>query len=49
VLHDPTERLRAWAKDESCGDWHTDLLVAAVEELFQLREIPATVAEKSKP
>jgi glutamyl-tRNA reductase len=36
LLHAPTERLRAWAKDEQCGDWHTDLLVSAIEELFQL-------------
>ncbi len=38
MLHAPTERLRAWAKDDNFGDWHTDLLVSAVEELFQLRE-----------
>ena len=38
MLHTPTERLRAWAKDEHCGDWHTDLLVSAIEELFQLNE-----------
>ena len=38
ILHAPTERLRAWAKDDNFGDWHTDLLLAAVEELFDLRE-----------
>jgi glutamyl-tRNA reductase len=38
MLHAPTERLRAWAKDENFGDWHTDLLVSAIEELFELRE-----------
>ena len=37
VLHAPTERLRAWAKDE-LGDWHTDLLISAVEELFELSQ-----------
>lgn len=37
MLHGPTERLRAWAKDEHFGDWHTDLLLCAVEELFGLR------------
>ena len=42
MLHAPTERLRAWAKDDACGDWHTDLLVSAVEELFQLTDSPAT-------
>lgn len=36
MLHAPTERLRAWAKDENFGDWHTDLLVSAIEGLFQL-------------
>lgn len=36
TLHDPTERLRTWAKDDSFGDWHTDLLLAAIEELFEL-------------
>jgi glutamyl-tRNA reductase len=41
LLHAPTERLRAWAKDDHCGDWHTDLLVSAIEELFQLSEPPA--------
>jgi glutamyl-tRNA reductase len=51
LLHAPTERLRAWAKDDHCGDWHTDLLVSAVEELFQLAEPPATPAknESAKP
>jgi glutamyl-tRNA reductase len=49
MLHAPTERLRAWAKDETCGDWHTDLLVAAIEELFQLGEAPPATAEKQKP
>lgn len=38
TLHSPTERLRTWAKDDSYGDWHTDLLLAAIEELFELRE-----------
>jgi len=38
MLHAPTERLRAWAKDDNFGDWHTDLLVSAIEELFQLHE-----------
>lgn len=37
TLHGPTERLRAWAKDDSFGDWHTDLLLAAIDELFELR------------
>jgi glutamyl-tRNA reductase len=41
MLHAPTERLREWAKDDNFGDWHTDLLVNAIEELFQLHE-PAT-------
>jgi glutamyl-tRNA reductase len=36
TLHAPTERLRAWAKDDNFGDWHTDLLLAAIEELFEL-------------
>jgi glutamyl-tRNA reductase len=52
TLHAPTERLRTWAKDDSYGDWHTDLLLAAIEELFELREPQAreTVAnERSKP
>jgi glutamyl-tRNA reductase len=43
MLHAPTERLREWAKDDNFGDWHTDLLVNAIEELFQLHE-PATAA-----
>ena len=43
MLHAPTERLREWAKDDNFGDWHTDLLVSAIEELFQLHE-PATAA-----
>jgi glutamyl-tRNA reductase len=38
LLHAPTERLRAWAKDSECGDWHTDLLLSAVDELFELTE-----------
>jgi len=38
TLHGPTERLRAWAKDDSFGDWHTDLLLSAITELFDLRE-----------
>ncbi len=52
TLHAPTERLRTWAKDDSFGDWHTDLLLAAIEELFELREPQAqeTAAnERSKP
>jgi glutamyl-tRNA reductase len=49
LLHEPTERLRAWAKDEACGDWHTDLLLTAVEELFALDAAPAAHAEKTKP
>ena len=36
MLHAPTERLREWAKDDNFGDWHTDLLVNAIEELFEL-------------
>lgn len=48
LLHAPTERLRAWAKDDRCGDWHTDLLVRAVEELFELAEQPgAQLGNKS--
>jgi glutamyl-tRNA reductase len=43
MLHAPTERLRSWAKDEHFGDWHTDLLVAAVEELFELRSERASM------
>jgi glutamyl-tRNA reductase len=52
TLHDPTERLRSWAKDDQFGDWHTDLLLAAIEELFDLREprLQNDVAtERSKP
>jgi glutamyl-tRNA reductase len=52
MLHTPTERLRAWAKDDHFGDWHTDLLVSAVEELFQLREQTAASPmenERAKP
>jgi glutamyl-tRNA reductase len=49
MLHEPSERLRAWAKDEAWGDWHTDLLVNAVEELFGLGDLPARKAEKTKP
>jgi len=42
MLHAPTERLRAWARDGTCGDWHTDLLLSAVDEVFQLSgESPA--------
>lgn len=44
MLHAPTERLRAWAKDDNFGDWHTDLLVSAIEELFELHEQPAAAA-----
>jgi len=53
TLHTPTERLRAWAKDDSFGDWHTDLLLAAIEELFELREpqsqAPPVANEGNKP
>jgi glutamyl-tRNA reductase len=52
TLHAPTERLRAWAKDDSFGDWHTDLLLAAIEELFDLRDPQdqeTVVNERSKP
>lgn len=52
TLHAPTERLRSWAKDDSFGDWHTDLLLAAVEELFELREPQDqehAANERSKP
>lgn len=53
ILHAPTERLRTWAKDDSFGDWHTDLLLAAIEEVFELRqprEDPETLAKQgSKP
>jgi glutamyl-tRNA reductase len=51
TLHVPTERLRAWAKDDRFGDWHTDLLLAAIEELFDLRESqeqPTIATEGSK-
>jgi glutamyl-tRNA reductase len=41
LLHAPTERLRAWAQDREHGDWHTDLLLSAVDELFELAERPA--------
>ena len=52
MLHAPTERLREWAKDDNFGDWHTDLLVSAIEELFQLREqaaAPPMENERAKP
>jgi glutamyl-tRNA reductase len=52
TLHLPTERLRAWAKDTSFGDWHTDLLLAAIEELFDLPRSTAQeplAKESSKP
>jgi glutamyl-tRNA reductase len=52
MLHTPTERLREWAKDDHCGDWHTDLLVSAVEELFQLHEqtvVAPMEPERAKP
>jgi glutamyl-tRNA reductase len=52
TLHAPTERLRSWAKDDSFGDWHTDLLLAAIEELFELREPQDqehAANERSKP
>jgi len=49
MLHAPTERLREWAKDDNFGDWHTDLLVSAIEELFQLHEpSTATPAENER-
>jgi glutamyl-tRNA reductase len=45
MLHAPTERLREWAKDDDFGDWHTDLLVKAIEELFELHDhSPAATA-----
>jgi len=52
TLHAPTERLRAWAKDETFGDWHTDLLLAAIEELFDLggsQPQQAAAKERGKP
>jgi glutamyl-tRNA reductase len=51
LLHAPTERLRAWAKDDQCGDWHTDLLVRAIDELFELAEPHASTLknESAKP
>ena len=51
LLHAPTERLRAWAKDNACGDWHTDLLINAIDELFELAERPAASLknERAKP
>ena len=50
LLHAPTERLRAWAKDDACGDWHTDLLLDAVDELFELapRQAPSVKNESAK-
>jgi glutamyl-tRNA reductase len=49
TLHAPTERLRAWAKDDTFGDWHTDLLLAAIDELFDLggSQAQAPLAKKS--
>jgi glutamyl-tRNA reductase len=48
MLHTPTERLREWAKDDSFGDWHTDLLVSAIEELFQLEKPPTVAPAETK-
>jgi glutamyl-tRNA reductase len=36
LLDWPTTHLRQWASDEEFGDWHTDLLVTALDDLFQL-------------
>jgi glutamyl-tRNA reductase len=36
LLDTPTQHLRQWAKDEEFGDWHTDLLVTALDGLFEL-------------
>lgn len=52
TLHAPTERLRTWAKDDSFGNWHTDLLLAAIEELFELHAPQAQESaanERRKP
>ena len=52
MLHAPTERLRTWAKDDSFGDWHTDLLISAIAELFQLHEradATPVESERAKP
>ncbi len=52
LLHAPTLRMRDWAKDEDFGDWHTDLLVSAIEGLFELNESPTTTHagnERAKP
>jgi glutamyl-tRNA reductase len=51
LLHAPTEHLRQWAKDEEFGDWHTDLLVTALDGLFRLGVTggaPATQSETAK-
>ena len=48
MLHAPTERLREWAKDDDFGDWHTDLLVKAIEELFELHDQPPAATAESE-
>jgi glutamyl-tRNA reductase len=48
MLHAPTERLREWAKDGDFGDWHTDLLVKAIEELFELHDPPPAATAESE-
>jgi len=48
MLHTPTERLREWAKDDDFGDWHTDLLVKAIEELFELNDQPPAATAESE-
>jgi glutamyl-tRNA reductase len=48
MLHTPTERLREWAKDGDFGDWHTDLLVKAIEELFELNDQPPAATAESE-
>jgi glutamyl-tRNA reductase len=46
LLHHPPEHLRAWAKDRELGAWHTDLLLAAIEDLFQFRgDAPAAIRD----
>jgi glutamyl-tRNA reductase len=47
LLHSPTMHLRQWASDEEFGDWHTDLLVTALDDLFQL-ELPGDPAKSRK-
>jgi glutamyl-tRNA reductase len=48
MLHTPTERLRTWARDGECGDWHTDLLLKAVDEVFQLGDDSPAQREREK-